>query len=144
MGDFSDYNEHRLGPSHSEYLFAGMNPIDQDEIEEGDAMEEDEEDLDDGAVVIAPTQGEGMLDRDICAACKRPGLHLISCDGSCNQDFHLKCVGLRNLPAGRWLCGDCSIAPSLDESEDQLSSGKLRPTQRRRVALQALFKKNWG
>jgi hypothetical protein len=31
---------------------------------------------------------------------------LLTCDG-CEREFHKKCVGLRAIPKGRWLCRDC-------------------------------------
>lgn len=43
---------------------------------------------------------------DYCAACLGDG-ELILCDG-CPAAYHFHCVGLNQLPAGRWFCIHCS------------------------------------
>jgi hypothetical protein len=74
---------------------------------------------------------------------KRGGGHLIACDGGCGRAFHLHCVGLRTVPVADWICGDCSAAPTTSE-EDEGGFERQRPSQRRRAALEALQKRNWG
>ena len=42
---------------------------------------------------------------DYCGVCKRGGKLLI-CD-HCDSSFHLKCVGLKSTPRGKWTCMPC-------------------------------------
>ena len=48
-----------------------------------------------------PTDGHS----DFCGVCKRSG-KLLCCDG-CDSSFHLKCVGLKSTPRGKWKCMPC-------------------------------------
>ena len=42
---------------------------------------------------------------NICVECKEPN-DLLCCDG-CPRTFHLKCIGLRDVPDGYWDCEMC-------------------------------------
>mmetsp|Transcript_9665 Transcript_9665/g.23789 ORF Transcript_9665/g.23789 Transcript_9665/m.23789 type:complete len:439 (-) Transcript_9665:114-1430(-) len=42
---------------------------------------------------------------DLCTTCGKKGL-LLCCE-RCPKAFHLKCVGLKALPEGAWLCNEC-------------------------------------
>lgn len=43
---------------------------------------------------------------EYCAICGKRG-DLILCEGNCKRSFHLKCIGLKEIPDGEWICDDC-------------------------------------
>lgn len=44
---------------------------------------------------------------------------MVGCDGSCDNWFHFKCVGLTRLPRGEWLCQECKGKPKKRRVEKQ-------------------------
>jgi hypothetical protein len=44
---------------------------------------------------------------DVCEKCDEVG-ELLLCDG-CNLSFHLECLGLHKVPAGKWFCEQCKL-----------------------------------
>jgi hypothetical protein len=44
-----------------------------------------------------------------CAVCNDPGKWetMILCDGGCHRGFHIECIKLQNIPAGKRQCQDC-------------------------------------
>jgi len=43
---------------------------------------------------------------NICIDCKKNKGTLICCDG-CIRSYHASCIGLREVPSGKWYCGNC-------------------------------------
>ncbi|XP_076586669.1 histone-lysine N-methyltransferase NSD3 isoform X3 [Chaetodon auriga] len=43
----------------------------------------------------------------VCQICEVYGEGLLVCEGDCNRQFHLECLGLTSLPEGRFTCLEC-------------------------------------
>ncbi|KAM7391350.1 hypothetical protein PAMP_022046 [Pampus punctatissimus] len=43
----------------------------------------------------------------VCQICEVYGESLVVCEGDCNRQFHLECLGLPSLPEGRFTCLEC-------------------------------------
>uniref|UniRef100_A0A3Q3R8G7 Histone-lysine N-methyltransferase NSD3 n=1 Tax=Monopterus albus TaxID=43700 RepID=A0A3Q3R8G7_MONAL len=43
----------------------------------------------------------------VCQVCEVYGEGLVVCEGDCNRQFHLECLGLTSLPEGRFICLEC-------------------------------------
>ncbi|XP_061528015.1 histone-lysine N-methyltransferase NSD3 isoform X1 [Phycodurus eques] len=43
----------------------------------------------------------------VCQICEVYGENLVLCEGDCNRQFHLECLGLTSLPEGRFTCLEC-------------------------------------
>ncbi|KAE8291877.1 Histone-lysine N-methyltransferase NSD3 [Larimichthys crocea] len=43
----------------------------------------------------------------VCQICEVYGEGLVVCEGDCNRQFHLECLGLTSLPEGRFTCLEC-------------------------------------
>lgn len=43
---------------------------------------------------------------NICSICEMPNF-LVDCQGTCQQSFHLDCIGLLKLPSGPFYCDEC-------------------------------------
>uniref|UniRef100_A0A673CBF2 Histone-lysine N-methyltransferase NSD3 n=1 Tax=Sphaeramia orbicularis TaxID=375764 RepID=A0A673CBF2_9TELE len=43
----------------------------------------------------------------VCQICEVYGESLVVCEGECNRQFHLECLGLTSLPEGRFTCLEC-------------------------------------
>ncbi|XP_051923076.1 histone-lysine N-methyltransferase NSD3 isoform X1 [Hippocampus zosterae] len=43
----------------------------------------------------------------VCQICEVYGENLVVCEGDCNRQFHLECLGLTSLPEGRFTCLEC-------------------------------------
>nr|XP_046243901.1 histone-lysine N-methyltransferase NSD3 isoform X5 [Scatophagus argus] len=43
----------------------------------------------------------------VCQICEVYGEGLVVCEGDCNRQFHLECLGLTTLPEGRFTCLEC-------------------------------------
>lgn len=39
--------------------------------------------------------------------------HLLSCDG-CGEDYHTYCIGLEEIPMGRWFCESCATQRAIE------------------------------
>ncbi|KII66050.1 Histone-lysine N-methyltransferase 2B [Thelohanellus kitauei] len=56
---------------------------------------------------------------------------LLLCD-SCDRAYHAKCVGILELPLGRWVCADCGTCTSCFRTkvkewvEEQISSNSMQ------------------
>ena len=48
---------------------------------------------------------------DECYVCKRHGKAMCCDGGGCTTVAHFKCVGLLEVPAGKWLCEFCKPPP---------------------------------
>ncbi|XP_072913947.1 histone-lysine N-methyltransferase NSD3 isoform X1 [Hemitrygon akajei] len=54
-------------------------------------------------------RGTGSSRKDnICQICEKPGESLVPCEGECCRVFHLECLGLAELPNGKFTCMECS------------------------------------
>ncbi|XP_068654883.1 uncharacterized protein [Aristolochia californica] len=61
-----------------------------------------------GTSKMAKAENLLLEEDDICSICYHDG-NLLLCDG-CPAAFHLACVGLEDLPSGKWLCSSCQCA----------------------------------
>ncbi|XP_072243708.1 histone-lysine N-methyltransferase NSD3 isoform X3 [Leuresthes tenuis] len=53
-------------------------------------------------------QDSGTGKRDtVCQICEVYGEGLLVCEGDCNRQFHLECLGLSSPPEGRYTCSEC-------------------------------------
>ncbi|KAK5606065.1 hypothetical protein CRENBAI_000928 [Crenichthys baileyi] len=53
-------------------------------------------------------QDSGTGQRDtVCQICEVFGEGLVMCEGDCNRQFHLECLGLSSPPEGRFTCNEC-------------------------------------
>ncbi|XP_047237014.1 histone-lysine N-methyltransferase NSD3 isoform X4 [Girardinichthys multiradiatus] len=53
-------------------------------------------------------QDSGTGQRDtVCQICEVYGEGLVMCEGDCNRQFHLECLGLSSPPEGRFTCNEC-------------------------------------
>ncbi|XP_071392968.1 histone-lysine N-methyltransferase NSD3 [Centroberyx affinis] len=53
-------------------------------------------------------QGSNTAKRDtVCQICEVYGEGLVVCEGDCNRQFHLECLGLSSLPDGKFTCLEC-------------------------------------
>ncbi|MEQ2282496.1 hypothetical protein AMECASPLE_001328 [Ameca splendens] len=53
-------------------------------------------------------QDSGTGQRDtVCQICEVYGEGLVLCEGDCNRQFHLECLGLSSPPEGRFTCNEC-------------------------------------
>ncbi|KAM4575909.1 histone-lysine N-methyltransferase NSD3 isoform 3-T3 [Odontesthes bonariensis] len=53
-------------------------------------------------------QDSGTGKRDtVCQICEVYGEGLVVCEGDCNRQFHLDCLGLSSPPEGRYICSEC-------------------------------------
>uniref|UniRef100_A0A674N6H2 Histone-lysine N-methyltransferase NSD3 n=1 Tax=Takifugu rubripes TaxID=31033 RepID=A0A674N6H2_TAKRU len=43
----------------------------------------------------------------VCQICEAYGESLVVCEGDCNRQFHLECLGLTAQPEGRFICLEC-------------------------------------
>ncbi|XP_049331192.1 histone-lysine N-methyltransferase, H3 lysine-36 specific [Astyanax mexicanus] len=50
--------------------------------------------------------GAASLKENVCQVCEQPG-ELLLCEGHCCGAFHLQCIGLSEMPRGRFVCKEC-------------------------------------
>ncbi|XP_037113812.1 histone-lysine N-methyltransferase NSD3 isoform X2 [Syngnathus acus] len=43
----------------------------------------------------------------VCQICEVYAENLVACEGDCNRQFHLECLGLPSLPEGKFACLEC-------------------------------------
>ena len=91
---------------------------DEEEEEEEEEKEDDEESdeeenarasiLEDLDLEYLKLQygGQALKKENICSKCELP-CEVIDCQGSCQQSFHLGCVGLQIEPEGGFKCDEC-------------------------------------
>ncbi|XP_078421729.1 histone-lysine N-methyltransferase NSD3 isoform X2 [Cetorhinus maximus] len=54
-------------------------------------------------------RGSGTSKKDnICQICEKPGESLVPCEGECCRVFHIECLGLAELPNGKFTCMECT------------------------------------
>ncbi|KAM9311642.1 histone-lysine N-methyltransferase, H3 lysine-36 specific [Gastrophryne carolinensis] len=51
--------------------------------------------------------GGAAMKENVCQVCENPG-ELLLCEGQCCGAFHLECLGLRDMPRGKFICRECS------------------------------------
>lgn len=65
---------------------------------------------DHGLPVSKKLQGErgggAALKENVCQNCEKPG-ELLLCEAQCCGAFHLECLGLTEMPRGKFICNEC-------------------------------------
>ncbi|NXU25131.1 NSD1 protein, partial [Thalassarche chlororhynchos] len=51
--------------------------------------------------------GGAALKENVCQICEKPG-ELLLCEAQCCGAFHLQCLGLSEMPKGKFICNECS------------------------------------
>ncbi|XP_074865696.1 histone-lysine N-methyltransferase, H3 lysine-36 specific [Carettochelys insculpta] len=51
--------------------------------------------------------GGAALKENVCQVCEKPG-ELLLCEAHCCGAFHLRCLGLSEMPKGKFICTECS------------------------------------
>ncbi|XP_075297846.1 histone-lysine N-methyltransferase, H3 lysine-36 specific isoform X2 [Opisthocomus hoazin] len=51
--------------------------------------------------------GGAALKENVCQVCEKPG-ELLLCEAQCCGAFHLQCLGLSEMPKGKFICNECS------------------------------------
>nr|DBA30915.1 TPA: hypothetical protein GDO54_006840 [Pyxicephalus adspersus] len=51
--------------------------------------------------------GGAAMKENVCQVCEKPG-ELLLCEGQCCGAFHLECLGLSDMPRGKFICSECS------------------------------------
>ncbi|NXH13222.1 NSD1 protein, partial [Bucco capensis] len=51
--------------------------------------------------------GGAALKENVCQICEKPG-ELLLCEAQCCGAFHLQCLGLSEMPKGKFICSECS------------------------------------
>uniref|UniRef100_A0A8B9I9D4 Histone-lysine N-methyltransferase, H3 lysine-36 specific n=1 Tax=Anser brachyrhynchus TaxID=132585 RepID=A0A8B9I9D4_9AVES len=51
--------------------------------------------------------GGAALKENVCQICEKPG-ELLLCEAQCCGAFHLQCLGLSEMPTGKFICNECS------------------------------------
>ncbi|XP_044306868.1 histone-lysine N-methyltransferase, H3 lysine-36 specific isoform X2 [Varanus komodoensis] len=51
--------------------------------------------------------GGAALKENVCQICEKPG-ELLLCEAQCCGAFHLQCLGLSEMPKGKFICTECS------------------------------------
>ncbi|XP_042307736.1 histone-lysine N-methyltransferase, H3 lysine-36 specific isoform X3 [Sceloporus undulatus] len=51
--------------------------------------------------------GGAALKENVCQICEKPG-ELLLCEAQCCGAFHLECLGLSEMPKGKFICTECS------------------------------------
>ncbi|KAG7484718.1 hypothetical protein MATL_G00052960 [Megalops atlanticus] len=51
--------------------------------------------------------GAASMKENVCQVCEKPG-ELLLCEGQCCGAFHLQCIGLSEMPQGRFVCQECT------------------------------------
>uniref|UniRef100_A0A3Q1JFQ7 Histone-lysine N-methyltransferase NSD3 n=1 Tax=Anabas testudineus TaxID=64144 RepID=A0A3Q1JFQ7_ANATE len=69
-----------------------------------DADASDTQSVDSGLSRQDSSTGKGDT---VCQICEVYGEGLVVCEGDCNRQFHLECLGLTSLPEGRFTCVEC-------------------------------------
>ncbi|XP_069100621.1 histone-lysine N-methyltransferase, H3 lysine-36 specific-like isoform X1 [Pleurodeles waltl] len=57
---------------------------------------------------INPEKGGGAaMKENVCQMCEKPG-ELLLCESQCCGAFHLECLGMTEIPTGKFVCNECS------------------------------------
>ncbi|XP_069827203.1 histone-lysine N-methyltransferase, H3 lysine-36 specific isoform X2 [Dendropsophus ebraccatus] len=51
--------------------------------------------------------GGAAMKENVCQVCEKPG-ELLLCEAQCCGAFHLQCLGLSDMPKGKFICSECS------------------------------------
>ncbi|XP_039631121.1 histone-lysine N-methyltransferase, H3 lysine-36 specific-like isoform X2 [Polypterus senegalus] len=51
--------------------------------------------------------GAASMKENVCQICEKPG-ELLLCEGQCCGAFHLQCIGMSEMPQGRFVCSECT------------------------------------
>ncbi|XP_066572541.1 histone-lysine N-methyltransferase, H3 lysine-36 specific isoform X2 [Amia ocellicauda] len=51
--------------------------------------------------------GAASMKENVCQVCEKTG-ELLLCEGQCCGAFHLQCIGLTEMPKGRFVCQECT------------------------------------
>ncbi|XP_056431004.1 histone-lysine N-methyltransferase, H3 lysine-36 specific [Hyla sarda] len=51
--------------------------------------------------------GGAAMKENVCQVCEKPG-ELLLCEAQCCGAFHLQCLGLKDMPRGKFICSECS------------------------------------
>ncbi|XP_040261248.1 histone-lysine N-methyltransferase, H3 lysine-36 specific isoform X2 [Bufo bufo] len=51
--------------------------------------------------------GGAAMKENVCQVCEKPG-ELLLCEAQCCGAFHLQCLGLSDMPRGKFICSECS------------------------------------
>ncbi|CAI9604046.1 unnamed protein product, partial [Staurois parvus] len=51
--------------------------------------------------------GGAAMKENVCQVCEKPG-ELLLCEAQCCGAFHLGCLGMRDMPRGKFICSECS------------------------------------
>ncbi|XP_075712678.1 histone-lysine N-methyltransferase, H3 lysine-36 specific isoform X2 [Rhinoderma darwinii] len=51
--------------------------------------------------------GGAAMKENVCQVCEKPG-ELLLCEAQCCGAFHLQCLGLSDMPRGKFICNECS------------------------------------
>ncbi|XP_068133166.1 histone-lysine N-methyltransferase, H3 lysine-36 specific [Hyperolius riggenbachi] len=51
--------------------------------------------------------GGAAMKENVCQVCEKPG-ELLLCEAQCCGAFHLECLGLTDMPRGKFICRECS------------------------------------
>ncbi|XP_075456937.1 histone-lysine N-methyltransferase, H3 lysine-36 specific isoform X3 [Ascaphus truei] len=51
--------------------------------------------------------GGAAMKENVCQVCEKPG-ELLLCEAQCCGAFHLQCLGMSEMPQGKFFCGECS------------------------------------
>ncbi|XP_058853155.1 histone-lysine N-methyltransferase, H3 lysine-36 specific-like isoform X2 [Acipenser ruthenus] len=51
--------------------------------------------------------GAASMKENVCQVCEKPG-ELLLCESQCCGAFHLQCIGLSEMPKGRFICNECT------------------------------------
>uniref|UniRef100_A0A8C8SL12 Histone-lysine N-methyltransferase, H3 lysine-36 specific n=1 Tax=Pelusios castaneus TaxID=367368 RepID=A0A8C8SL12_9SAUR len=74
-------------------------------------VNEDGSEIDQGVPSSKKMQGErrggAALKENVCQICEKPG-ELLLCEAQCCGAFHLQCLGLSEMPQGKFICHECS------------------------------------
>ncbi|XP_039212740.1 histone-lysine N-methyltransferase, H3 lysine-36 specific isoform X6 [Crotalus tigris] len=77
----------------------------------GSPKETTEEENEPGLPSSKKMQGErgggAALKENVCQICEKPG-ELLLCEAQCCGAFHLQCLGLSEMPKGKFICTECS------------------------------------
>lgn len=75
--------------------------------------------------------GGAALKENVCQNCEKLG-ELLLCEAQCCGAFHLECLGLTEMPRGKFICNECrtgEVDTEGSSSKDGLSFKFFRKTQ---------------
>ncbi|NXL94942.1 NSD1 protein, partial [Alectura lathami] len=100
-------SEERLGEtphSEGETLVHGTSASPKEGHEEGS---ENDHGVPSSKRIQGERGGGAALKENVCQICEKPG-ELLLCEAQCCGAFHLQCLGLSEMPTGKFICNECS------------------------------------